>query len=267
MNDKRRMIARDARPTLSGLFDDALNTDVAKETIDAVITDEINAGRLIDVQRFNGGIIDPAGRMVFAGVELTPTGLIFPDELAQPDADALLNILLQMDGSIAWMLGDMLAYQERRWGVTYQQIAEHTGRDISTLRDYNYVATNVKVSLRNDKLTWTHHKVVAPKNADAQQRWLNAAIENGWSAAELRREMAAFYRDPVDESADADAPIVSPAFREALDKLRTLTPRRLAKMKRAAEVKELMNEWERLAHESQAIYTALRDRLAELEGR
>ena len=43
----------------------------------------------------------------------------------------------------------------------YDDIADETGYDKQALRDIKYVAQNVELSLRNDNLSFSHHKEVA----------------------------------------------------------------------------------------------------------
>jgi hypothetical protein len=159
------------------------------------------------MQELTGKPIPPAARPLLQGLtiaedgtlsygptKLTRIGLVFPEAspLERSEADALLSMLLTLDGSLAWMLGDMLAYQERHWGITYQAVAEAAGKDITTMYDYKYVAENV--SYRYEILSWTHHKAVAQLPPDQQAQWLDRAAQGNdgrpWSVSMLRRAIA-----------------------------------------------------------------------------
>lgn len=61
------------------------------------------------------------------------------------------------------------------------------GFERKTLREYAYVAR--KSSIRMDDLSWGHHQVVVPLSPPEQREWLEAALRNGWTVAELRHEL------------------------------------------------------------------------------
>jgi len=66
-----------------------------------------------------------------------------------------------------------------------------TGYDIASLRNMAWVASRFDLSLRNDKLTWSHHVLLAPLDAEEQRRWLQHASEERLSVADLRLELRA----------------------------------------------------------------------------
>lgn len=206
--------------------------------------------------------IDVDGALTFAGVSLTRTGLRFPEAgLARDDATALLDMLLALDGSLAWMLGDMLVEMERQYGVTYQQVAEATGRDVATLYDYKAVAERVEFPYRNGILSWTHHKAVAYLPPDDQVHWLARAAAEGWSVARLRREISTAATPP----ALPEPPTFVPA--SALAELRYLaglTPASVGQMS-ALDVAEARRAWDRVAGSMRALYDALRKRENEVK--
>jgi hypothetical protein len=63
-----------------------------------------------------------------------------------------------------------------------------------------WVASRFDSSLRNDKLTWSHHVLLAPLDADAQRQWLGRASEERLSVADLRLELRAL------RSGESEAP-------------------------------------------------------------
>jgi hypothetical protein len=50
-----------------------------------------------------------------------------------------------------------------------------TGLDTATLKSYAYVSRRVPMLLRNNILSWEHHKIVAKLKEDQQVRWLATA--------------------------------------------------------------------------------------------
>jgi hypothetical protein len=66
-----------------------------------------------------------------------------------------------------------------------------TGYDVASLRNMAWVASQFDLSLRSDKLTWSHHVLLAPLEPEEQKRWLDRALEQRLSVADLRVELRA----------------------------------------------------------------------------
>jgi hypothetical protein len=90
-----------------------------------------------------------------------------------------------------WWIGDWIRYGNSRWGEKYAHAARVTGYDPASLRNMAWVAARVELSLRSDKLTWSHHVLVAPFEPHEQRRWLATAITQKLSVADLRVELRA----------------------------------------------------------------------------
>lgn len=88
-----------------------------------------------------------------------------------------------------WWIGDWVRYGTSRWGEKYAEAARVTGYDVASLRNMAWVASRFDLSLRNDKLTWSHHVLLAPLDPDAQRQWLRRASEERLSVADLRLEL------------------------------------------------------------------------------
>jgi hypothetical protein len=88
-----------------------------------------------------------------------------------------------------WWIGDWIRYGTSRWGEKYAEAARVTGYDVASLRNMAWVASRFDLSLRNDKLTWSHHVLLAPLEPDAQREWLGRASEERLSVADLRLEL------------------------------------------------------------------------------
>ena len=54
----------------------------------------------------------------------------------------------------------------------YEVALTATGLDLSTLQTYAHVARHVPRLLRNEALSWEHHKTVAKLDEHGQQQWL-----------------------------------------------------------------------------------------------
>jgi hypothetical protein len=88
-----------------------------------------------------------------------------------------------------WWIGDWIRYGSSRWGEKYAEAARITGYDVASLRNMAWVASQFDLSLRSDKLTWSHHVLLAPFEADEKRHWLDRAVEERLSVADLRIEL------------------------------------------------------------------------------
>jgi len=109
-----------------------------------------------------------------------------------------------------WWIGDWVRYGTARWGEKYAEAARVTGYDVASLRNMAWVASRFDLSLRNDKLTWSHHVLLAPLDGAEQRRWLQRASEERLSVADLRLELRALRDgDGDDKPSEAGAATVA----------------------------------------------------------
>jgi hypothetical protein len=88
-----------------------------------------------------------------------------------------------------WWIGDWIRYGTARWGERYAEAARVTGYDVASLRNMAWVASQFDLSLRSDKLTWSHHVLLAPLEPTEQKHWLDRAFAERLSVADLRVEL------------------------------------------------------------------------------
>lgn len=132
-------------------------------------------------------------------ITITRTGLQVSADLSFQEWEAMAERFGTAMASAAFVIGDWLVYgedhfrgqgrlpgfeQEQVGSVKvspeiYQAALALTGLDRTTLTTYAYVARRVPPSLRNEQLSWEHHKAVAKLDSDEQHHWLNLALENG----------------------------------------------------------------------------------------
>jgi N6-adenosine-specific RNA methylase IME4 len=120
--------------------------------------------------------------------ELSTTNLTFKRDVSKEEWMDVFKALKQVEGCVQFWIGDCLAYRQQKWGM-YDDIAEETGMDKGYLRDIKYVADNVELSLRNDNLSFSHHKEVASLPPEKQELFLNMAVEDKLSVRDLRNEI------------------------------------------------------------------------------
>lgn len=144
---------------------------------------------------------------MYKRLRISRVGLAVPDDLNSDEWDDALGVLRKLNEAVQWSIGDLICFAQERaksdaddwhWGASYEALEERTGYSNKTLREYAYVARSVDLSIRMDKLSFGHHQLVAPlkdgndKPARKQQaKWLQKALDHGWSIAEMRKQMNA----------------------------------------------------------------------------
>ena len=128
----------------------------------------------------------------------TRLGLTIQTGLDRDGWSRLVAVLVQTAGRTAnnrdtltaW-LGDLLAYGSDKYRGQITEYAKAAGLAPGTLRDAKLVCSRIPVSSRRDSLSWSHHCEVgkAFKELRDVQRWLAMAEKEGYSRAELRRQI------------------------------------------------------------------------------
>ena len=90
-----------------------------------------------------------------------------------------------------WWIGEWIRYGNARWGEKYAEAARVTGYDVASLRNMAWVAAQFDLSLRSDKLSWSHHVLLAPLELEDQRHWIERAEGERLSVADLRLELRA----------------------------------------------------------------------------
>jgi hypothetical protein len=123
--------------------------------------------------------------------KITKTGWQLPDNLSLDDWLKCGQALQAVDQSVQFWIGDWWAYGNHAYDERAKAAAEGLGkRAFSTLKDYGSVARNVERSLRNELLHFNHHRAVAPLEPSEQRRWLDRAVRDNLSVADLRLAIA-----------------------------------------------------------------------------
>ncbi len=77
-------------------------------------------------------------------------------------------------------------YGNAKFGERYARAAKITGYDTQTLMNMVYVASRFPISRRREELSWSHHETLAAVDVADQDHWLDQAVSNRWSVADLR---------------------------------------------------------------------------------
>lgn len=110
-----------------------------------------------------------------------------------------------------WWIGDWIRYGVAEWGEKYSEASRITGYDPGTLRNMAWVASQFDLSLRNDKLSWSHHALLAPLSTDEKTLWLERASVDRLSVSDLRAELrGTLKRSKAEEAEEAEAAEADP---------------------------------------------------------
>ena len=131
-------------------------------------------------------LFDSTKLSVFKKFKLTRTGLVFSDELSFDECENVLKVFRGFNDASMWALGDLLRHSELAHGEKYTQLLEETEYEEGTLKNAQWVANAIDIDRRHEKLSFSHHKVVAPCKPAQQDKWLERAEEGNWSVKKLK---------------------------------------------------------------------------------
>jgi len=117
------------------------------------------------------------------------TGLKIDESVTFEEWEELGKALQKAGGAIQFWIGDWIRFGENHWGEKYAQAIELTGLEYGTLSTDKYVADKVDLSLRNENLTFQHHKEVASLESDQQKILLDMAEKEKLTTRQLRDEV------------------------------------------------------------------------------
>jgi hypothetical protein len=91
--------------------------------------------------------------------------------------------------SSQWWLGDWIRFGNARWGERYREAARITGYDIGSLRNMAWIAGQFDLDLRHPKLSWSHYPLLAKLPSDERASWIERAVDDRLTVADLRIEL------------------------------------------------------------------------------
>ena len=125
--------------------------------------------------------------------KVTQTSLSFKRDVTKKEWQKVFDACNHIEGCIQFWIGDLLKYRDQQWGM-YDDVAEQTGIDKETLRDYKKVSENIESGVRTPNLTFSHHKKVAYLEPEKQKEFLQKAVDDSLSVRELAQEIKADKR-------------------------------------------------------------------------
>lgn len=134
-----------------------------------------------------GQVLASDGTINVHNFQLTPSGMIAPEEARFEDWEQVGHLLFRLEGSIQWLVGDWLLYGEQvKWGET-DEIAKALGRETQTLYHYKSICLAFEFCRRRQNLTFGHHEGVRRLSHEDQERALDYAEQEGLSVAAFRK--------------------------------------------------------------------------------
>lgn len=137
--------------------------------MDSVLFDSIHEDTGLSVARSEDGSI------TIGNFTLGATGLIVADGATFDEWESIGGVLRRLEGSIQWQIGDWINYGESNWGEKYERALETEEYAYQTLRVYASVAGSIDLLIRNQQLSFAHHRLIAPDAPELQKLWLEYA--------------------------------------------------------------------------------------------
>ena len=145
------------------------------------------------------------GTTTYKRFTMTPTALHIPEDATEIEWEEVGRWLLGVQGSVNWWLYDWLAFgDQHQWGETYQRVAADYQYEVETLWSYASVARSIQPLIRNQGLSFSHHRLIATYEPNEQKHWLDEAAKNRWKLWQLRAALRTAHpptlsreKDPV----------------------------------------------------------------------
>jgi hypothetical protein len=94
---------------------------------------------------------------------------------------------------IQWVLAAWILHGERAYGERYAQAVSETGLAPQTVLNILAVARAFPPARQREALSFSHHEAVAALDPEAQDAYLDAAVEAQWSVTRLRAALRAAH--------------------------------------------------------------------------
>jgi len=124
-----------------------------------------------------------------AKYQTSAVGLVAKGKATYAQWEVALSVACGIAKSCPFWIGDLLNIGEHTYGESYTQAINDTGFDPGYLRNLKWTCSRVDLSVRSDKLSFTHHSLVAPCDPADQKKWITLAVNNKWTVKELREAM------------------------------------------------------------------------------
>lgn len=127
----------------------------------------------------------------FEGEWFNSTSLDLPPDLPYERWENLGRTLKDMEKGVQFWLGDWLLYGESHYPDRYTQATEETGYTHGALRNMAYVARAFPASSRDDTLTFSHYRSLAPLPPEERTEWIERIKDKQMSVGETNGRLSA----------------------------------------------------------------------------
>lgn len=124
------------------------------------------------------------------------TTLGITKRLTYQQAEKVAYTLDRMSGSVQFWVGDFMIIAEKEFGEEFAQLVPE-GESRETWRKYKWVCERVSPDVRRVELTFSHHEIVAKMEPEEQARWLELAVKDRLTKAQLKEAIKA-AKEPKD---------------------------------------------------------------------
>ena len=149
-------------------------------------------------------LTNPSGLSLLAEFSgtFTEIGWIPPDQvLPYGEWEACFSKVKKVRKAMPWIVGDLMAYGESRYGEDCAQALEAKDYEHGTLSNYKWVCSHWPIEKRRKELSFSHHQEATPDWLSGEERHalMEMAIDKELNSTQFR-EFIAQYR------AERDAP-------------------------------------------------------------
>lgn len=149
-------------------------------------------------------LTNPSGLSLLAEFSgtFTEIGWIPPDQvLPYGEWEACFSKVKKVRKAMPWIVGDLMAYGESRYGEDCAQALEAKDYEHGTLSNYKWVCSHWPIEKRRKELSFSHHQEATPDWLSGEERraLMEVAIDKELNSTQFR-EFIAQYR------AERDAP-------------------------------------------------------------
>ena len=120
-------------------------------------------------------------------VTVSRIGMQITADLSIDEWGELAASIGEVATSVAFIVGDWLVYGQSLFGTdgfpdkkvdhpSYQIAIKTTGLDLSTLQNYAYVSRSIPYSMRSERLSWEHHRLLAKLPDNDIQDWIDTCV-------------------------------------------------------------------------------------------
>lgn len=133
-------------------------------------------------------LVSIGGQM--AGISINASGAIVNGKPLEHTLEEAMRQLATAEKACRFAIGDLILATNDLYGEKYARWSELTGWEIQSLQDIASTCKRVPIERRiPDKLSFSHHRVVAALTAKDQEEWLKTAADLGMNRARLEKSV------------------------------------------------------------------------------